>query len=185
MRTIVDTGAYGEYLHYGLPLTLVTVQGPDGRVNVSTNASIAPLPGDENRLAMGVLKVNYTNELIAQSREFAVNVLTSEMRAIARQCGYISGTEVDKLALCGLTTIPARYIGAPLIEQCPLNIECRVEDVHDLGDIDLWIAKILAVEVDEAWSNGRGGVNLQHYDLLIYAFGHTFKLGPMVGLGGL
>lgn len=185
MRTIIDTGAFGEYLHYGFPLTLITVRDGDSRVNVSTNVSITPLPGAESRLAVGILKVNYTNELVARSREFAINVLTSEMRAIAHQCGYTSGREVDKLALCGLTITPARFIKAPLIEQCPLNIECRVEDVHDLGDVNLWIARILAVEVDEVWSNERGGVDLDKYDPLIYAFGRTFKLGPMVGLGGL
>ena len=53
MRTLVDTGDYGEYLHYGVPLALVTVRRSDGFINVSTNTSITPLPGSQGRVAMG------------------------------------------------------------------------------------------------------------------------------------
>lgn len=185
MRTIVDTGIYGEYMHYGMPLALVTVRAQDGRVNVSTNTAITPLPGHPLRLVMGVFKENLTNKLIAESGDFVVNLLTPEMRSIAKQCGTYSGTEVDKLTLCNLTTIPASQVSAPLIEECPLNIECRVEEVLDLGDIDLWIAEILVMEVAPAWENGRGGIDLQKFQPLFYTFGHTMARGPMIGSGGL
>ncbi len=68
MRALVDTGVYGEYLHYGAPLALVTVQGNNDYVNVSTNASITPLPGDQLRLVIGVFTENLTNKLIAESQ---------------------------------------------------------------------------------------------------------------------
>lgn len=185
MRTIVDTGVYGEYMHYGMPLALVTVRGKDGRVNVSTNTAITLLPGSPLRLVVGVFKVNLTDKLIAESGDFVVNLLTSEMRSIAKQCGTYSGTEVDKLTLCNLTTVPASLVSAPLIEECPLNIECRVEDAIDLDDVNLWIAEILAMEVAPEWENGRGGVDLQKFQPLFYAFGHTMARGPMIGSGGL
>ncbi|MCO6450296.1 MAG: flavin reductase family protein [Caldilineales bacterium] len=185
MRTVIDTGTYGEYLHYGLPLALVSVLGPDGRVNVSTNASITPLPGSLSRLAAGVLIDNYTNELIAKRGEFVVNLLTPDMRGIARQCGSLSGVDTDKLAVCGLTTTPAQHVASPLIEQCPVNIECRVDTVQHLDELNLWITRILAVHVRKDWTNGRGGVNLAMYKPLLYAFGHTFELGPMVGHSGI
>ncbi len=185
MRTLIDTGGYGEYLHYGMPLTLVTAVDADGRVNASTNASIAPLPGSSSRLVIGILKENLTNQLIAASGEFVINVLTQDMRAVAKECGSRSGNDVDKLALCGLTTLPAQYVKAPLIAECPLNIECRVESVQSLEDVDLWVAHILAIEVASAWSDGRSGVNLKHFRPLLYAFGHTFQRGAQVGAGGI
>lgn len=185
MRIPIDLSSYGEYLHYGVPLVLLTVMAPDGRVNVSTNASITPLPGEIPRLVAGVVTANYTNQLIAASREFVVNVLTETMRPIARQCGTYSGQEVDKLALCGLTTHPARKVKTPLIAECPLNLECKVEDVHHLDDVDLWIARILVMEVAPEWSDGRSGINLERFQPLIYAFGHTFARGPAVGHGSI
>ncbi len=185
MRALVDTGVYGEYLHYGTPLTLVTVQGNNGHVNVSTNASITPLPGDKLRLVIGVFTENLTNQLIAESREFVVNVISDEMRGVAKLCGENSGKTMDKLSLCDLTLIPASNVKAPMIAECPLNIECRVESVHHLDDLDLWIADILAIQVDQNLSNGRGGINLQNYKPLLYTFGQTLARGPVVGAGGI
>ena len=185
MRALVDTGVYGEYLHYGTPLTLVTVQGNNGQVNVSTNASITPLPGDHLRLAIGVFTENLTNSLISESREFVVNVISDDMRGVAKLCGENSGKDTDKLSLCDLSLIPASKVTAPMIEECPLNIECRVEGVHHLDDLDLWIAKILAIQVDQSLSNGRGGIELQRYRPLLYTFGQTLSRGPVVGTGGI
>ncbi len=185
MRTIIDTGTYGEYLHYGMPLALVTVVGIDGNVNVSTNTSIAPLPGDRQRVALGVLKENYTDELLNQNGEFVINIIPPELRSAAQQCGTLSGRRVDKLEVCNLSTLPARFVKPPLIKECPLNIECRVVGIHDLGELNLWIADILAVEVADLWSNGRGGVDLETFDPLFYTFGYTMTRGPLVGAGGL
>lgn len=185
MRTLVDTSSYGEYLHYGMPLTLVTVSDSNGRVNVSTNSSITPLPGQTARLVIGVLKENYTNELIAASRELVINVLTEEMRGVARLCGSQSGHHVDKLALSGLTTLPARFVKTPLIAECPLNLECRVESVHHLDDLDLWTAKILAIQVAPEWSDGRSGVDVERFRPLFYAFGQTLGRGPAIGQGAI
>ncbi len=185
MRTLVDTGVYGEYLHYGMPLTLVTVQGNNGQANVSTNASITPLPGDRLRLVIGIFTENLTNKLIAESKEFVVNVISEDMRGVAKLCGEHSGNETDKLALCDLTLAPASKIKTPLIQECPLNIECRVESVHHLDDLDLWIAEILAIQVAPDWSDGRSGIDLQHYKPLLYTFGSTLARGPMVGHGVL
>ena len=183
MRTLIDLTSFGEYLHYGMPLALVTVLGKGGRVNVSTNASMTPLPGQTPRLVIAVLKDNLTNDLIAEQREFVVNMLTSEMRSVALQCGTRSGSNVDKMALCGLTPLPARFVKTPLVAQCPLNIECQVEASQSFEDVNLWIARMVAMEVAPEWSDGRNGIDLEKFQPLIYAFGHTFGRGPQVGFG--
>ena len=106
------------------------------------------------------------------------------MRAIARQCGYESGRDTDKMALCQLTALPAHFLQTPMIQECPLNVECNIESVHHLEDVDLWIGRILAMHVDEVWANGRGGVELEHYQPLFYAFGYACKRGDWVGPSG-
>jgi len=181
MRTILDTGSYGEYLHYGMPLTLIAVLDDNGRVNVSTNVSITPLPGEPSRLAIGVLKDNLTSRLIAARGEFSVNVLTPSMWQIARHCGYTSGAEHDKLAECDLHTLPGQFVQTPLIRECPLNLECVVEDTKDMTDLILFIAEIKAIQVAEAWANGRAGVDIDRYDPMFYAFGYAFARGKRVG----
>ena len=183
MRKAVDLGNFGEYLHYGMPLALVTVLDEGGRVNAATVASMTPLPGEKPRMALGVLKENYTSKLINAKGEFAINFITPDMRGIARSCGSYSGENVDKLKLCGLHLIPAQQIETPLIRECPMNIECRVIEVVSLPDLYFFIADIAVLEVDESLSDGRNGVLIDKLELLLYAFGYTLTSGPMVGGG--
>ncbi|NUQ39235.1 MAG: flavin reductase family protein [Caldilineales bacterium] len=185
MRTILDTGSYGEYLHYGMPLVLVAVLDEHGRVNVSTNASSTPLPGEPSRLVIGVLKDNLTSRLIAERGEFSINLLTPGMWHIARYCGYTTGQDHDKVAECDLHTLPAQFVQTPLIRECPLNIECVVNETKDLSDLMLFIAEIKAIQVADAWSNSRAGVDMGKYDPLIYAFGYAFARGQRVGPSAL
>jgi len=185
MRKPVDLGNFGEYLHYGMPLALVTVLEDDGSVNVSTIASMTPLPGEPSRLAMGVLSENFTCKLLEKRGEFAVNLITSKMRGVAQACGSYSGKDTDKLKLCDLHLLPAQRIGAPLIAECPLNIECRVTDVIELDGLKLFISEILMLEVDDSLSDGHHGVLVEKLDLLFYAFGHTFARGEMIGYGAI
>ena len=185
MRKSVDLGNFGEYLHYGMPLALVTVLDDSGKANISTMASMTPLPGEPSRLVLGVLEENYTCQLLKKRGEFVVNFLTSEMRSYAQACGSYSGKDTDKLELCGLNLLPAQRVGAPLVQECPLNIECRIADVVTLDGLNLFISEILVLEVDESLSDGHNGVRVEKLDLLFYSFGHTFARGPMVGYGAI
>jgi len=168
MRKSVDLGNFGEYLHYGMPLALVTVLEDDGSVNVSTVASLTPLPGEPSRLVMGVLEENFSSQLLEKRGEFAVNFITSEMRSVARACGSYSGKDTDKFKICDLHLLPAQKVNAPLIEECPLNIECKVTDVLRLDGLNLFVSEILVLEVDDSISDGRNGVLVNELDLLFY-----------------
>ncbi len=185
MRKPVDLGNFGEYLHYGMPLALVTVLEENGDVNISTVASLTPLPGEPSRLVMGILEENYSSQLVEERREFVVNLITSQMRSVARACGSYSGKDTNKFDICNLHLLPAQRVEAPLVAECPLNIECRVTDVLKLNGLSLFVSEILMLEVDEALSDGHNGVRVEKLDLLFYAFGHTFARGPMVGHGAL
>jgi len=183
MRKSVDLGNFGEYLHYGMPLALVAVLEDDGSVNVSTVASMTPLPGEPSRLVMGVLEENFSSQLLKKRGEFTVNFVTSKMRSIARACGTYSGKDVNKFDICDLHLLPAQRVNAPLVQECPLNIECRITDVLELDGLNLFVSEILVLEVEESLSDGHDGVLVDKLDLLFYAFGHTFTRGPMIGHG--
>ncbi|RUA16030.1 MAG: hypothetical protein DSY55_04935 [Clostridia bacterium] len=185
IRKPVDLGVFGEYLHYGMPLSLVTVLDENGRVNISTIASLTPMPGEPARIAMGILEENYSSKLVEKEGEFAVNFVTPDMRPIVRACGSYSGKDVNKIELCNLHPLPARHIAAPLLQECPLNIECRVSEVLKMDGLNLFVAEILEMVVDETLSDGHNGVLLEQLNPLFYAFGHTFARGPMIGRDAL
>jgi len=185
MRKSVDLGSYGEYLHYGMPLALVAVLDDNDKVNITTVASMTPLPGEPVRLALGIFEENYTSQLLKKRGEFTLNFVTSKMRSIARTCGSYSGKNTDKMSLCNLHPIPAQKVKAPLIQECPLNIECRITEVLTLDDLNLFISEILVLEVDESLADQQQGIQVDKLDLLFYAFGSTFARGPMVGHGAI
>jgi flavin reductase (DIM6/NTAB) family NADH-FMN oxidoreductase RutF len=185
MRKSVDLGIFGEYLHYGMPLALVSVLDKNGKVNLATVASMTPLPGEPARLVLGIFEENYTSALLKEQKEFALNFVTSQMRSVARTCGIYSGKETDKVALCNLNLIPAKLIAAPLVKECPLNIECRITDVLTIDGLNLFVSEILTLEIEESLSDGHNGIQIDKLDLLFYAFGNTFARGPMVGHGAI
>lgn len=185
MRKAVNLGVFGEYLHYGMPLALVTVLEDGGDVDIVTVASLTPLPGEPVRLVMGILEENYSCQLVEKRGEFVLNFVTPKMRSIARACGMYSGKDVDKFEVCDLTPLPAKYVSAPLLAECPLHIECRVTDVLSLDGLKLFVSEIVVLEVEESLSDGHGGVLIEKLDPLFYAFGYTFARGPMVGHGSI
>ena len=70
-------------------------------------------------------------------------------------CGVKSGREVDKFEACKLTPFKANQVSAPLIAECPINLECRVRTVTPLGSHDMFLADIVGVNVDEQYVDNR------------------------------
>ena len=99
-------------------------------------------------------------------------------------CGCRSGRTVDKFALAHLTAVPASAIGAPLIAECPVSLECRIFQSIPLGSHEMFLADILAVQVDRALLDAAGRLCLEKADLLAYAHGGYFRLGQQLGSFG-
>ena len=87
--------------------------------------------------------------IIKESGEFVINLTTRRLTRAADYCGVKSGANTDKFAACKLTAEPASHVNAPLIKESPVNIECRVKQVIPLGSHDMFLAQIVAVNVDE------------------------------------
>ncbi len=119
--------------------------------------------------------------IIKNSGEFVINLTTSSMCKIVDFCGVRSGKKVNKFEKCGLTAIKGTNVDAPLIEQCPVNIECIVKEIKPLGTHDMFISEIVGVNVDEKYLNSKGKLNLQQCGLAAYAHGEYFALGRKLG----
>ena len=83
-----------------------------------------------------------------------------------------------------LTKTEAFEVSAPLIGECPLSLECRVTDIVPLGSHDMFIADIVAVDVDEALLDGDGKLHLDRAGIVAYAHGEYFELGKRLGSFG-
>ena len=126
----------------------------------------------------------YTWRCIEHSGCFSVNVPTTEMHMVCATCGSVSGRDTDKFAACGFHAVPGARVAAPLIEECPINIECVTRHRLSLGAHDLFIGEILAVHFDEDVLDSRGRLQPAKVDPLAYVHGDFWSLGEKVGSYG-
>ena len=122
--------------------------------------------------------------ILCEKGEFVINLPTVALARAVDLCGCKSGREVDKFALAGLHPAAAFKVGAPLVEECPISLECRVFDRLALGSHEMFLADILAVDVDDSLMDAAGRLCMDKADLLAYAHGEYFRLGEKVGSFG-
>ena len=169
---------------YPLPVVMVTVAGRDGRPNIITVAWTGTVCTNPPMLSISVRPERYSYDLLRETREFAVNLTTEKLAYATDYCGVRSGRDVDKFAVLGLTPEKAAHIGAPLIGESPVNIECRVTERRACGSHDLFLAEVLCVHADEAYMDEKGRFDLAKARPIVYDHGSYYGLGRALGRFG-
>ena len=126
----------------------------------------------------------YSYEIIKETKEFVINLTTAELIRTADSCGVYTGRKVDKFARYSLTKTEAFEVSAPVIGESPLSLECKVTDIISLGSHDMFIADVVAVDVDEALLDKEGKLHLDRAHLAAFAHGEYFELGKRIGTFG-
>lgn len=119
--------------------------------------------------------------LIRESGEFVINLTPASLVRQADWCGIHTGKKVNKFEKCGLHPEPASEVSCPLLAESPLSLECRVTDVIPLGSHDMFIADVVAVNVEESLIDGAGKLHLERAGLAAFAHGDYFELGKKIG----
>jgi flavin reductase (DIM6/NTAB) family NADH-FMN oxidoreductase RutF len=165
-----------------VPVVLVSCGGTKGwKSNLITIAWAGSVCSDPPMLSIAVRPGRYSHAIIKTTREFIVNVPSTDQAKATDWCGVVSGRDVDKFAGTGLTPAPGRKVACPMVMECPLNIECRVRKSLELGSHTLFLAEVVAVQVSSALVDARGRLNLQKAGLMAFAHGHYFALGRHLG----
>ncbi len=123
----------------------------------------------------------YSYDIIKESGEFVINLPTEKIVKAVDYCGCRTGAKEDKLAKCGLTVSPSVKISAPMIDQSPVSLECKVTDIIPLGSHHMFLADIVGVNVDEDLLDEKGKLHLSKAGLCAYAHGEYFSLGKKIG----
>nr|VFK29660.1 MAG: NADH-FMN oxidoreductase RutF, flavin reductase (DIM6/NTAB) family [Candidatus Kentron sp. MB]VFK74860.1 MAG: NADH-FMN oxidoreductase RutF, flavin reductase (DIM6/NTAB) family [Candidatus Kentron sp. MB] len=132
---------------FPMPAMLVTCASPEGKPNVMSIGYVGFCCWDPPIISLGINESRYTRAILAQTGELVVNVPDADSIVAMDYCGFVSGVTVDKFAASGLTPVPATKVQAPLIAECPVNLECRVNTIIELGSHHLIIAKVLVTHV--------------------------------------
>lgn len=125
----------------------------------------------------------YSYNIIKEKKEFVINLTPSALAKKADWCGIYTGKRVDKFKECGFTKEKGSKVNAPLISECPISIECKVTDIIPLGSHDMFLADIVAVNVEKSLLEGdKLCINRAH--LCAFAHGEYYKLGERIGKFG-
>lgn len=174
----------GSALLAPVPPTLVSCGAMDAP-NVLTVAWTGMLQSQPPKTYIALRPERYSYELIRAAGEFVINLPTAALVRAVDYCGVRSGRDVNKFEAARLTAAPASAVGCPLVAECPVNLECRVAGTAALGGSHtLFVADIVAVDVDDALLDADGRLCLERAGLCAYAHGTYFALGGPLGSFG-
>ena len=147
MKIEIHLSKANRLINHG-PTILITSQG-EGRPNVMTAAWQTPVSKDPPLVAVSIAPGRYSHQLIEEDREFVVNIPTHDLLKEVQGCGKVSGRDVDKFGVYGLTPVPSFKVDTPLIKECIAHLECTLYDSIKVGDHTLFVGEILSASVEE------------------------------------
>ena len=170
---------------YPLPAVMVSTADTKGNDNIITVAWTGTVCTNPAMLYISVRPERYSYHLLRESGEFVVNLTTEKLAKETDRCGVRSGRDYDKWKEMHLTRGEAKKLQyAPIIQESPVNIECKVTEVHELGSHHMFLARVEAVQVDESYMNETGKFELNDTQLLAYSHGEYYTLGKKLGTFG-
>lgn len=168
---------------YPVPAVIVTCS--DGKVNNAlTVAWTGTICTDPAMTYISIRKERYSYDIIKNSGKFCINLTTKDLAYATDYCGVKSGKDEDKIEKLGLYLEKASKIDCPIIAESPVSIECEVKEIKELGSHDMFIANVVAINVDEKYIDETGKFNLQDADLITYSHGQYYELGENIGRFG-
>ena len=169
---------------YPVPAVMVSCQAPGQKPNIITVAWCGTICTSPAMLYISVRPDRYSYDIIKSTGEFVVNLVTKDLTYATDYCGVKSGRDVDKFAEMNLTPLKSQFVAAPGIDESPVNIECKVKDVLELGSHHMFIAEVMGVTVDEKYMSETGKFELNSTGLVAYSHGEYFQLGEKRGSFG-
>ena len=170
---------------YPLPAVMVSTADKSGKSNILTIAWTGTICTNPAMVYISVRPERYSYHMLKESGEFVINLTTEQLAKATDYCGVRSGKDVDKWKEAHLTPAKAEKLAyAPVIEECPVNIECKVTEIKELGSHHMFLAEVLAVQIDEEYLNEKNKFELNKTGLMVYSHGEYLSLGKKIGTFG-
>jgi len=138
-----------QTLIYPMPVLLVGAN-VDYEPNFTVVGGCHNANGDPPMISVSIRRQVYTYRGITQNLTFSVNVPSTDMVRETDYCGTASGSKVNKVKICQFNVFYGKLNSAPLIEQCPVNLECRVVHMLNLGSHSLIVGRIEEIHISES-----------------------------------
>lgn len=169
---------------YPVPPVMVSCKRENEKPNIITVAWAGTINTIQPMLSISVRPSRYSYDIIKETSEFVVNLTTKDLVFATDYCGVRSGKDVDKFKEMHLTPCESQVVKAPGIAESPVNIECRVREIKELGSHHMFIADVVGVNVDDKYLDEKGKFHLSSANLITYSHGEYFELGRKLGKFG-
>ena len=169
---------------YPLPVVMISVADKEGKANIITVAWAGTVCTNPPMVSISVRPERYSYNILMETGEFVINLTTKDLAYATDYCSVKSGRDVDKFKEMNLTAIPGEKVKAPLIEESPVNLECRVTEILPLGSHDMFLAEVVAVHADKQYMDEKGKFHLEYAEPIVYSHGSYLATGETIGTFG-
>ncbi len=170
---------------YPLPAVMVTCGVKPEEYNIITVSWAGTINTDPPMVSISIREKRHSFKLIKEAGEFVINLTTKDLAFAADWCGVKSGRDFNKFKEMGLTALPASKIETPLLAESPVNIECKVKQVIELGTHHLFLAEVVTVNIDEKYlDKNTNKFDLRQTNPITYLHGSYYTLGENLGRFG-
>lgn len=151
------------------PVPVVMVSCSDGENdNITTVAWTGIINSEPLMVYISLRPERKSYSIINSSKEFVINIPNNNLVYEADYCGTKSGRNENKFETLGLTKEKSSKVNAPAIVECPINLECKVEEIKNLGSHNMIIARVLSVNVEKEYITENNKINFLNANLLTY-----------------
>ncbi|MFR6022580.1 MAG: flavin reductase family protein [Clostridia bacterium] len=168
---------------YPIPAVMVSC-GTMEKSNIITVAWTGIINTNPAMVYISVRPTRYSYNLIKDQKEFVINLTTKSLTRATDWCGVKSGAKVDKFKEMKLHKEKASIVKCPMIQESPVSIECKVKEIKELGSHTMFIAEVVAINVDEKYIDNKGAFDITKCDLMAYANGNYLAMGKKLGKFG-
>lgn len=168
---------------YPVPAVMVSC-GDMEKSNIITVAWTGTICTDPAMAYVSIRPERYSYDIIKETGEFVINLTTEELAFATDYCGVKSGRQIDKFKELKLTKEKAAHLNCPMIAQSPVNIECKVKEIKELGSHHMFLAEVLAIHVDEKYMDDKEKFEMEKCNLMAYSHGQYYSLGNHIGKFG-
>lgn len=172
-------------LIYPVPAALVSCGSNPEEFNIISIAWTGTVNSIPPMCYVSIRKNRYSHPIISKNMDFVINYPTKDLVLAVDFCGRVSGKDHNKFNEMNLTPVKAEKVSSPVIKESPINIECKVTEIKELGTHDMFLAEVVNIQVAEDYINSEDGtVNMKHQELIAYSHGKYVQLGEILEQAG-
>jgi flavin reductase (DIM6/NTAB) family NADH-FMN oxidoreductase RutF len=161
------------------PVLLLSTRDGAGRDNIITVSWAGVACTKPPMVTVSLRKSRHSYAAISATKEFVVNIPTTKQIDAVELCGTRSGRDTDKFAATGFSKESGTIVAAPLIAECPMNLECLVRQVFSVGTHELLLAEVVKVHAHHSLIGEDGELGAERLDCLAWGDGDFLRVAKL------